>query len=359
MNRSLSRSVLYLAVIVVALGAPGCSKPQPKNPTVADVNGEAIKMAELREFLGVRGGMTPVAGVPAEQRKQALDRLIAGRLLAQDARALGLDNTDDFRDAVKGSGQNAMITALFRKEVASRAKDPKEEIQAEAKKMMASDNTLSKEQADARASRLVSDREIRKVEEELIAAAQKEFPSEIRQEMLDRIGKGETVPDGAVLATAAGDNVTYGDVKKALQSMRTGMPGGQDVARNPVVVSRLLSRELTGKSLAAYAKKQGIEGSEWHTRTRDDIERAILIDLLAERVMKGRAEVTDKEIENAYREHADMFVQHGDKIPLKRVKEQLRGFLQNEKLKSALNAYIEELKKKAKITVDEKALGEV
>ena len=156
-------SVLFLAIAVAVLGVPGCSKPQAMNETVAEVNGDAIKVNELREFLGVRGGMAPVAGIPAEKKKEALDRLIAGRLLAQDARSKGLDNTDEFRNIVKESAKSALITGLYRKEVASKGNVSKEDIQAEAKKMKAADNALSDDHANARAQRSVSESRIRKI----------------------------------------------------------------------------------------------------------------------------------------------------------------------------------------------------
>lgn len=358
MKRSVSPAAALLAAVAV-FGMLGCSKPEGKNETVAEVNGKAIKVVELREFLGVRGGMTPTAGIPVEKKREALDRLIAGRLLEQDARAAGLDNTDEFRDIVKSNERSALISALFRKEFSSKPKASKEEIQAEAKKMMAADNTLSKEQVDARAGRAVSEQQARKTEEELIAAANKEFPTTIAQETVDRIAKGEKVADDAVLATVAADNVTYGDLKKTLQGLGGGAHGSPDVARNPMVISRVLNREGTGKALAAYAKKKGVEGSELHKATRGDIERSILIELNAGRIVKDEAKVTDQEIQTAYKEHAEMFTQNGKKIPLATVKERLRGFLQNEKRKAAITAYIEALKNKAKITVNEKVLGEV
>ncbi len=359
MNRSYSRSVLFLAIAAIAFGLPGCSKSQPKNETVAQVNDDAIKVAELREFLGVREGVTSEAGITAEQKKEALDRLIAGRLLAQDARAQELDKTDEFQEAVKGNEQGALITALLRKEVASSAKASKEDIEAEAKKMKAADNTLSDNDANAQAKRLVSQANLRKIQEKLIENAKKEFPSTINQEMVDKISKGETVPDDAVLANVAGDNVTYGYVKGELERLAGGTPGMQDIARNPVAINRMLTREVTGKTLAAYAKKQGIEGSEWEKITNEDMERTILIDLLAAKIMEDEAPVSDGEIDAYYKEHPEMFVQQGKTVPLAMVSERLRGFLQSEKRKSAMSAYIEELKEKAKITVNEKALGEV
>ena len=359
MRRSFFRGVLFLAIAAMAFSVSACSKQQPKNETVAEVNGDAIRATEFREFLGMRAGVTPVAGVTAEQKRQALDRLIAGRLLAQDARAQGLDNTDEFRNGRDGSEETALITALLRKEIDSKARVSQEEVQAEAKKMMAADNTLTNNVANLQAVRSISQAKIRKVQEELIETAKKEFPSTIDQAMVDKIVGGDTVPDNAVLATAAGDDITYGEVREDLERSTGGMHGGQSIARNPVAINRMLTREATGKAIAAYAKKQGIEGSDWHRNTREDIERSILINLLAAKIMGDESPIGDEEVDSYYNKHPEMFVQHGEKVPLAMVKEQLRGFLRSEKRKSAMNDYIEELKKKATIKMNEKALGDV
>ena len=359
MRRSSIRCILFLAIAAVAISVSACSKQQPKDETVAEVNGDAIKVTELREFLGMRGGVTSIPGVTLEQKRQYLDRLIAGRLLAQDARAQGLDNTDEFRNARDGSENTALITALLRKEIDSKAKVSKEEIQAEAKKIMAADNTLTDNVANVQAGRSVSRAKIRKVQEELIAAAKKEFPATIHQEIVDKIVGGETVPDNAVLATAAGDNVTYGDVRADLQQSIPGGHDGKSLARNPVAINRILTREATGRSLAAYAKKQGIEKSDWYKVTREDIERTILIDMLAAKITGDESPVDDAEVGAYYNEHPEMFVQNGKKVPLAMIKERLRGFLRSEKRKSAINDYIEALKKKATIKVNEKVLAGV
>lgn len=359
MKRTVSRGVLFLAIAAIASGLPGCSKRQPGNETVAQVNGNAITVAELREFLGVRDGDASDAGITAAQKKEALDRLIAGRLLVEDARSQGLDNTTAYRNAVKEQQQRALITALFRKEVASMKEVSREDVDAEAKKMMAADNTLSDNVARIQARTQISQSNLRKLQEGLIDNARKEFPIAIHEETVDRIGKKGMVPDNAVLATAAGESFTYGDAKRELEKLGKGMAGMEDILRNPVAVKRMLTREATGASLAAYAKKQGIEGSSWLKRTEEDIDRAILIDLLVQKNVEGKAAVSDKEIDAYYRENPQMFTQQGKTIPLNSVREHVREFLQNRKRSAEMNAYIDELKKKAKITVNEKALGEV
>lgn len=360
MRTSLCKGILFLIAVAAAWGVAGCSKADLNKEIVATANGDEIKVVELREFLGVRGGAVPASDVPADKKKEALDRLIAGRLLAREARAKGLDNTDDFRNLVKQNEQGALITALFRKEIASSLKVSKEDLEAEAKKLKEADKSLSEDNAAVRAGRSASEAKMRKIEEDLIAAARKEVPATIDQGAIDRIGKGAKLEDRAVLGTAGGEKVSYGDVKALLRKMSgAAAHGGQDLSANPVAVGRMLEREITGRALAAYARKQGIEGSEWMKAVRLDMERSILIDLLADRqVLKG-VEVTDKEIGDAYAEHGRMFVREGKKIPLSAVKEQIRGFLENEKRKKVLEAYIEELKKKSKITVKEEMLPKV
>ena len=89
------------------------------------------------------------------------------------------------------------------------------------------------------------------------------------------------------------------------------------------------------------------------------MERAVLINLLAEKVAVKDVSVTDKEVEGAYVEHGEMFVKDGKKIPLAQVKEQLRAYLENGKRRKALDEYVEALKKKAKITINESVLSKV
>jgi len=349
--------VAVLAV-VVAFGG-GCSTKDAKNDTVATVNGDDLKVAELREFLGSRGGLVALANLPVEKKKEGLDRLVAGLLLAQDARAQGLDNTGKFRDAVSGNEKGVWINALLRKEISSRVKIKDSEVKDEAKKMRSADNNLSESDAATRAGQAVAEREIRKVEEALISEAKKNVPVNVDMEMIGKIGKGAKTDDGAVLATVGGEKITYGRVRQVLQAAAPGPHGGEDLSRNATMIQRVLDREAMGEVLFAYAKKQGLDGSEWVKSARGEMERAVLINLLAEKVATKDIPVTEKEIEAAYAEHGQMFVQDGKKIPLAQVKEQLRTYLGNGKRRKALDEYVESLKKKAKITVNESVLPKV
>lgn len=345
-----------LAIAVVFGG--GCSTKEGKNESVATVNGEDVKLIELREFLGVRGGVVPVTSLPVEKKKEGLDRLVSGRLIAQDARARGLDNTEEFRNVLSGNERGIWINALLRKEIAAKVKIKDSDLKDEAKKIRDADKNLSESDAAARAGQAVADREIRKVEEELIAEAKKNAPATVDMVMIGRLGKGETIGDDAALATVGTEKVTFGQIRGLLQAAATGAHGAGELSKNPVAIQRVVDREATGHALYALAKKKGLEGSEWLKSVRGETERAVLINLLAEKVA-AKESVTDKEIETAYAEHGQMFLREGKKIPLSQVKDQLRTFLENAKRRKVFEEYVETLRKKAKITVQEGVLPKV
>jgi FKBP-type peptidyl-prolyl cis-trans isomerase (trigger factor) len=136
-------------------------------------------------------------------------------------------------------------------------------------------------------------------------------------------------------------------------------PGQTDLSKNPVLVGNILERELTMRTLAAYAKKQGVDGSEGYKSMRQEMERFVLRSMVIDNVAANNIEVTDKEIQATYAEHSASMVRDGKKIPLAVVKEQIRAALRNEKGKKVVDAYIVELRKKAKITVNDAVLPKV
>lgn len=360
--KTISFKAMLTAAIVAAVVAAGCSTSDVRKDTVASANGDEIRVHELREFLGAGGGLTAVPHVPIEKKKEALDRLIAGRLLAQEARTKGLDNTEEYRAQSGRAEQSVWITALFRKEMETRLKLDDKEIKGEAKKLMEADPKLPEGEASARAGRAVFENRLREIESGLVAEARKDRTASVDRDALQKIAKGDKVPDDAVLAVSGTSKISYGEAKRLLQGLAGSAHGGaegQDLSRNPAALERVLDREMTGRALYDHAKKQGVEGSEWLKTVRQDMERSILIDLIAEREILKSVAVTEKEVENAYKEHAQMFVREGKKIPYAEVKEQIRGFIRNDKRRKAIDAYVDTLKKKAKITVNESLLSKV
>jgi hypothetical protein len=353
--------LLLTAGIAGGMFVAGCSSKDVRQEAVATVNGDEIKGTELREFLGVPAGVFAVVDIPVEKKKEALDQLVAVRLLAQEGRSRGIDNTLQYKEILQRNDQLVRIKALVRKEIEGKLKVTDAEIKAEIAKVKEANKGISDADAATRAVKSASESQIRKIQEDLIAAAKKETAAAVDPKAVARIGKVENVPDNVVLASAGDEKILYGDVKKILRGLSPGgAPHGQpDLSKNPVLVGNILERELTMRALAAYAKKQGVDGSEGYKSMRQEMERFVLRGLVIDNVAAKSVEVTDKEIEAAYVEHSAMMVQDGKKVPLAMVKEQIRAAVANEKGKKAVDAYLVELKKKAKITVNDAVLPKV
>ncbi len=363
MNRLRRKSLTLLLAAGIAGGVfvAGCSGKDVRQDTVATVNGDEIKGTELREFLGVPAGVFAAVDIPVEKKKEALDQLVSLRLLAQDARSRGIDNTPEFKEILRENDPLIRIRALVRKEVEGKFKVTDQEIKAEIVKVKEANKGISDADAALQGVKSITGSRIPKIQEDLIAAAKKETGAAIDPAAVERIGKGGNVPDNAVLASAGEEKILYGDVKKILLRLSPAgaTPGQPDLSRNATVVGNVLDRELTMRALAAYAKKQGIEGSEGYRAMRAEVERLVLRDLVADQVVMKGVEVTDKEIEAAYTEHAAMMVQDGKKVPLNMVRDRLRAALRNEKGKKAIGEYVDGLKKKGKVTVNDAVLPKV
>ena len=360
----LQRKVLFLLLAAGSAGGvfvAGCASKDVRQEVVATVNGDQINGIELREAFGVPAGIFPVVEIPVEKKKEALDQLVAVRLLAQEGRSRGIDNTPEYKEILQRNDQLVRIKALMRKEIEAKLKVTDEEIKAEIAKVKEANKEISDADAAMRAVKSVPGSRLQKIQEDLIAAAKKETAAAVDPKAVARIGKEENMPDNVVLATVGDEKVLYGDVKKILRGLSQGGGGnGQpDLSKNPVLVGNILERELTMRALAAYAKKQGVDGSEGYKSMRQEMERFVLRSLVIDNVAAGSVVVTDKEIEAAYAEHSATMVRDGKKIPLASVKEQIRAALRNEKGQKLVEAYIAELRKKAKITVNDAVLPKV
>jgi len=359
-----------LPILVLAAGiaggmfVSGCASKDVRQETVATVNGDAIKGSELREFLGVPAGMFAAAEIPVEKKKEALDQLVAVRLLAQDGHSRGIDNTQEFKETLQRNDQLVWIKALLRKEIEAKLKVTDEEVKAEVAKVKKANKGISDADAALRAVKSVSGSKVQKIQEDLIAAAKKETAAAVDPQAMARIGKETNMPDTVALASVGDEKILYGDVRKVLRGLApAGNPQGQpDLSKNPGMVKNILERELTMRALTAYAKKHGGEGNEGYKAMRQEMERFVLRSMVADNVAAKSVSVSDKEVDAAYAEHAATIAKNGQKIPaamIPMLKQRIRAGLLNERGKNVVDAYIAELKKNAKITVNDAVLPKV
>jgi hypothetical protein len=358
MNRlQLKFPILLLAAgIAAGMFVAGCASKDVRQETVATVNGDQIKGSELREFLGVPAGVFAVVDIPVDKKKEALDQLVAVRLLAQEGRVLGIDNTPQFKEILQRNDQLVWIKALVRKEIEAKLKVTEDEMKAEIAKVKKATQGISDADAATRAVKSVSGSRIQKIQEDLIATAKKDTSAALDPKGMARIN--------VVLASVGDEKILYGDVKKILRSFApAGTPDGKtDLSRNSGIIGNILERELTMRALAVYAKKQGGDVPERYKAMRQEMERYVLRSMTADNVAGKNVEVTDKEVEAAYAEHSATIARDGKKIPVAMVamlKDQIRTALLNEKGKKVIEAHIEDLKKKAKITINDTVLPKV
>ena len=352
--------LLLAAGVAWGMFIAGCSSKDARQETVATVNGDEIKGTELREIFGVPAGVFAIVEIPLEKKKEALDQLMMVRLLAQEGRSRGIDNTPEYKEILERNDQMVRIKALLRKEIEAKLKVTNEEIKAEIAKVKEANKGISDADAAMRAVKSVSGSRMQKIQEDLIAAAKKETAAKVEPMAVALIEGEEEITDNVVLASVGDEKIRYGDFTKILRGLSPGRGvSRRDLSKNPALVGNILEREMTMRALAAYAKKQGVDGSEGYKAMRQEMERVVLRSMVAENVAAKSAEVTDKEIEAAYAVHSATMVQDGKKIPLAMVKEQIRAALRNEKGQKAIGEYNAELRKKAKITVNDAALSKV
>ena len=313
--------LLLAAGIAGGVFVAGCSGKDVRRETVATVNGEPIRVGELREFLGVPAGVFAVPDIRVERKKEALDQLVAVRLLAQEGRSLGLDNTPEFREILQRKEPLVRIKALLRKEIEAKLKVTDGEMKAEIAKVKKANQGISDADAAERAAKSVSVLRIKKIQTDLLAAAMKETAAAEDPKAMPRTRREEDEPDNVI-------------------------PAG---------------RGLEMRALVAYAKKQGVDDSEGYKSIRQEMERSVLRGMAADNVSKN-AVVTDGEFDAEFARSTEWYTRRGKKVPARaapKLKEAIRASLLKENRKKVVDEYIAGLRKKAKITVNDAALPKV
>lgn len=349
-----------MAALAASFLIGGCSSESAINEPVATVNGTRITVLEVREAIGIPGGLVAASMLEPDQKKKAIDQIVETRLLAAEARAMGYDNTNEFKEILRSSESSIAIKGLFRKELDARGKKLESEIEAAAKALTDKDKNLKPAEARFQAGQSVFDKKLGEIQRELTDAARKAFPDKIESAVIAKIAGGEKVPDNTVVGSVGSDKMTYGEAKVLVEKAMKGMKHpGKDFTTDEATLGSVIGQDLGHRALTAYAKQQGGEKGRWQDLDRSLLENSILIGLLAEKVIFKGISVTDKEIETAYGEHKDMFTQGGKVLPLADVRGQIANFIENDKKRKAIEAYLVPLKAKAKVSITESMMSKI
>jgi peptidyl-prolyl cis-trans isomerase C len=180
--------------------------------------------------------------------------------------------------------------------------------------------------------------------------------------------KGGT--DSTVLARVNRTKITAGEFKKQLEELQPQMQ--QAVATDPKARKEFLEDLIGIEVVLQEAKRQGLDKDpEFKKRqemlkkelerriqddTRNELFNALLKKELADKLSKI-APPSDQEARDYYNKNQDkMRTPDGKKLSYKDVEPQLKRRLQAEKQRDIYLEYAKNLRSKAKVTVDEKAL---
>lgn len=355
-------AAVVAAVVAFAAFAAGCSKKDFNNEVVAKVNGEEVTVLELREYLGAPVGIFTFENMPVEEKRQAVERLVAGSLLVQEGISLGLADTAKYKEAVEKNQAGVKINALLRKEAGEKLKVDEKEVKAEAEKIRKENPGIQEAEASGRAKKAIVERQLRKLQQDLVATARKETNAAIDNAVMERIGKGESLPDNAVLATAGDEKILYSDVKKVIREMPSlpVLRGGQNDQMTRALVSRIVEQELVLRAMAAYAKIRKVEGSDFLKASRRNMERSLIANMMFDNVTESVTPASDAEVAADYQRRVQSMEADKEKAPpIEAVREQLREILTNKKRREMFETHIEGLRKKGKVTVNDEVLSKV
>ena len=293
---------VVMAVILIAAFLGGCSQNDFNKQVVATVNGEDISVLDAREYLGAPVGSFSLDGMPLEQKKAVLDQLIAIRLAAQSGKAMGIDNTQEYKDAFKKNEIGVTADALIRRELIKRLKLNEKEVKAEVEKIRKENAEISDAEATLQASKAIVGQKLREIQKKLIEAARKETGVSFDNNAIEQISKGEKIPDNAVLASAGDEKILFSDVKKIISDtpMLASFYEKQDPEITKALVSKIVEQDIILRSLKAYAAKHGLEGSKEYKSSLLNMERAVIANLMFDNVSSGATRASDEEVAAEY-----------------------------------------------------------
>jgi len=349
---------VVITTILFAVMIGGCSKKDFNQKIVAKVNEEGISVLEVREYLGAPNGILTFESMPLEQKSNLVEQLVAVRLVVQAGRAIGIDNTVEYKDSIDKGEMAVIVDAMIRKEANDKLKLDAKEVKEEADKIKKENAGISDADATLQASKAVIERQLRQFQKDLIEISRKETNASIDNNVLEQIGKGKKISDDTVLASAGSEKILYSDVKKTIADtpMLSAFQHQKDPEMIKALISKVLEQDIVLRALKAYAAGLNVEGSEVYKTSRLNMERAIIANMMFDNVVLVPA-VSDEEVVADYHRRVQMM--QGDKSqvpPFESVKEQLREILKNYKRQAAFEEYVEGLRKQGKVTVNEDIL---
>ncbi len=174
--------------------------------------------------------------------------------------------------------------------------------------------------------------------------------------------------NNVVLAKINRTKITIGDFQKQIadlppqlkQAVAVDPKARQDFLDDLIGIEVVL-QEARRQGLhkdEAFVKKQKLFKQEMERRLEEQMKNELFNGLFKKELEGKITPVTDKEVKAYYTEHKkEMRTADGKRMSLKDAAPQLKAWLKQKKQREAYMEYAKELKAKAKITIDEKAMA--
>ncbi|HET8542588.1 MAG TPA: peptidylprolyl isomerase [Anaeromyxobacter sp.] len=202
--------------------------------------------------------------------------------------------------------------------------------------------------------------------ESLLASARRQTAVVAREHLVEQLrAKAKIEVDEAFLAGLSGSSPSDAELKHVVAKLN-GKPlvkyeaiwpqirqlGGQSGhMANAKVKVRLANQAVDDRLVEDVAIERGFHRSAAVLSQRAELERSALAAACAERIQSAVPAPTDREVEDFHRRNAAYYGK-----PLELVRPQVAADAGAQKRADALSARVAELRKKAKVVVDEKAL---
>ena len=116
-HRQIAVGLAASLLLLTACGQAGTPGAAESGPAAVTVNGQAISTTVFDLYLGTVS-QQPAESIPAEQKVQLLDQLVAMHLAAEAAQKAGLDKGKDVQAQLELTRLNVLADAQFKKMIA-------------------------------------------------------------------------------------------------------------------------------------------------------------------------------------------------------------------------------------------------
>jgi peptidyl-prolyl cis-trans isomerase C len=174
--------------------------------------------------------------------------------------------------------------------------------------------------------------------------------------------------DAKVLAKVNGAKITVGDFKRQIEELPPQMQ--QAVMTDPKARQDFLEDLIGIEVVLQEAKRQGLHKDAEFKKRQDMLQKELkrrieeenkneLFGALLKKELTGKVAIpTDQEVRDYYAKHQkDIKTSAGKALSFKEAEPQLKSMLYQQRQREAYVALAKELKAKAKINIDEKAMG--